>query len=43
MGDKAKARETAAAAGVPVLPGSGEPLDDADEARAARRRGRLSR
>jgi acetyl-CoA carboxylase, biotin carboxylase subunit len=33
MGDKAKARETAAAAGVPVLPGSAEPLADAEEAR----------
>ncbi len=32
MGDKAKARQTAAAAGVPVLPGSEEPLKDADEA-----------
>ena len=33
MGDKAKARQTAAAAGVPVLPGSQEPLLDADDAR----------
>jgi acetyl-CoA carboxylase, biotin carboxylase subunit len=33
MGDKAKARETAAAAGVPVLPGSPQPLADAEEAR----------
>ncbi len=33
MGDKAKARQTAAAAGVPVLPGSTEPLLDADDAR----------
>jgi acetyl-CoA carboxylase, biotin carboxylase subunit len=33
MGDKAKARQTAAAAGVPVLPGSQEPLQDADDAR----------
>jgi acetyl-CoA carboxylase biotin carboxylase subunit len=33
MGDKAKARQTAAAAGVPVLPGSPEPLDDAAQAR----------
>src|SRR5690349_233976 len=32
MGDKAKARQTAMAAGVPVLPGSREPLTDADEA-----------
>jgi len=32
MGDKAKARQTAAAAGVPVLPGSREPLADAAEA-----------
>ena len=33
MGDKAKARQTAMAAGVPVLPGSKEPLQDADDAR----------
>jgi acetyl-CoA carboxylase biotin carboxylase subunit len=33
MGDKAKARQTAAAAGVPVLPGSQEPLQDAEDAR----------
>ncbi|KAB2967498.1 MAG: acetyl-CoA carboxylase biotin carboxylase subunit [Thermoanaerobaculia bacterium] len=33
MGDKAKARQTAAAAGVPVLPGSGDPLSSAEEAR----------
>ncbi len=33
MGDKAKARETAMAAGVPTLPGSREPLADGDEAR----------
>ncbi len=32
MGDKAKARQTAAEAGVPVLPGSKEPLADAAEA-----------
>ena len=32
MGDKAKARQTAQAAGVPVLPGSEEPLQDAEEA-----------
>lgn len=32
MGDKAKARQTAEAAGVPVLPGSQEPLADAEEA-----------
>ncbi len=32
MGDKAKARQTAVAAGVPVLPGSREPLADAEEA-----------
>ncbi|HEY8020118.1 MAG TPA: acetyl-CoA carboxylase biotin carboxylase subunit [Thermoanaerobaculia bacterium] len=32
MGDKAKARETAMAAGVPVLPGSREPLADSAEA-----------
>jgi acetyl-CoA carboxylase biotin carboxylase subunit len=34
MGDKAKARQTAAAAGVPVLPGSADPLGSLDEARA---------
>ena len=33
MGDKAKARQTAVAAGVPVLPGSQEPLADAEEAK----------
>jgi acetyl-CoA carboxylase, biotin carboxylase subunit len=33
MGDKAKARQTAATAGVPVLPGSQEPLQDAEDAR----------
>jgi acetyl-CoA carboxylase biotin carboxylase subunit len=32
MGDKAKARQTAEAAGVPVLPGSPEPLEDAEQA-----------
>jgi acetyl-CoA carboxylase biotin carboxylase subunit len=32
MGDKAKARQTAKAAGVPVLPGSQEPLEDATQA-----------
>jgi acetyl-CoA carboxylase, biotin carboxylase subunit len=32
MGDKAKARQTAAAAGVPVLPGSKEPLQSAEDA-----------
>ncbi|HEV8578522.1 MAG TPA: acetyl-CoA carboxylase biotin carboxylase subunit [Thermoanaerobaculia bacterium] len=32
MGDKAKARQTAQAAGVPVLPGSREPLEDLDQA-----------
>jgi acetyl-CoA carboxylase biotin carboxylase subunit len=32
MGDKARARQTAIAAGVPILPGSREPLADADEA-----------
>ena len=32
MGDKAKARQTAAEAGVPVLPGSKEPLVDYEEA-----------
>jgi acetyl-CoA carboxylase biotin carboxylase subunit len=33
MGDKAQARQAATAAGVPVLPGSREPLAGADEAR----------
>jgi acetyl-CoA carboxylase biotin carboxylase subunit len=33
MGDKAKARQTAAAAGVPVLPGSADPLGSYAEAR----------
>ena len=42
MGDKAKARQTAKAAGVPVLPGSQEPLEDAEQAARARGRGRLS-
>ncbi|HEX4496680.1 MAG TPA: acetyl-CoA carboxylase biotin carboxylase subunit [Thermoanaerobaculia bacterium] len=32
MGDKAKARQMAQAAGVPVLPGSKEPLEDAEQA-----------
>ncbi len=34
MGDKAKARETALAAGAPVLPGSQQPLRNASDARA---------
>ncbi len=33
MGDKAQARQAATAAGVPVLPGSRDPLASADEAR----------
>jgi len=33
MGDKAKARETAKAAGVPIIPGSDGPVRTADEAR----------
>ena len=33
MGDKSKARQTAAEAGVPVLPGSRDPLQDPEEAR----------
>jgi len=32
MGDKAKARQTAVEAGVPVLPGSGDPLSSVEEA-----------
>ncbi|HEV2844932.1 MAG TPA: acetyl-CoA carboxylase biotin carboxylase subunit [Thermoanaerobaculia bacterium] len=32
MGDKAKARQTAQAAGVPVLPGSQDPLESVEEA-----------
>ncbi len=32
MGDKVEARRTMAAAGVPILPGSPEPIDNADEA-----------
>jgi acetyl-CoA carboxylase biotin carboxylase subunit len=38
MGDKAKARQTAVAAGVPVLPGSQEPLSGAEEAGALARK-----
>jgi acetyl-CoA carboxylase biotin carboxylase subunit len=38
MGDKAKARQTAVAAGVPVLPGSQEPLSGAEEADALARK-----
>ena len=34
MGDKAQARQAAAAAGIPVLPGSSEPLQASSEARA---------
>jgi acetyl-CoA carboxylase biotin carboxylase subunit len=33
MGDKVEARRTMAAAGVPILPGSPEPIESADEAR----------
>jgi acetyl-CoA carboxylase biotin carboxylase subunit len=32
MGDKVEARRTMKAAGVPILPGSPEPIEDADEA-----------
>ena len=32
MGDKVEARRTMAAAGVPILPGSPDPIEDADEA-----------
>jgi acetyl-CoA carboxylase biotin carboxylase subunit len=37
MGDKAQARQTAVAAGVPVLPGSGAPLASIEEAKAVAR------
>jgi acetyl-CoA carboxylase biotin carboxylase subunit len=37
MGDKAKARETAKASGVPILPGSDGPLRSIDEAREVAR------
>ncbi|HXG57978.1 MAG TPA: acetyl-CoA carboxylase biotin carboxylase subunit [Thermoanaerobaculia bacterium] len=37
MGDKAKARETAKAAGVPILPGSDGPLRTIEDARAVAR------
>jgi len=37
MGDKAKARETAAKAGVPIIPGSPGPVRSADEARQVAR------
>ena len=37
MGDKAQARRTAQACGVPILPGSAEPLADLDEARRTAR------
>ena len=32
MGDKVEARRTMSAAGVPILPGSPDPIEDADEA-----------
>jgi acetyl-CoA carboxylase biotin carboxylase subunit len=38
LGDKVRARQTAAAAGVPVLPGSDGPLASLDEAREVARR-----
>ncbi len=38
MGNKAKARETAKAAGVPILPGSDGPVESFDEALAVAER-----
>ena len=32
MGDKVEARRTMTAAGVPILPGSPDPIEDAEEA-----------
>ena len=43
LGDKVEARKTAAAAGVPTVPGSDGRIDDIDEAEAADRPHRLSR
>lgn len=37
MGDKVEARRTMAAAGVPILPGSPDPIESADEAKALAR------
>ena len=43
MGDKVEARRTMAAAGVPILPGSPEPIEDAAEAIRTCQRNRFSR
>ena len=42
MGDKIEAKRTAAKLGLPLVPGSPGPLDSVDEAKADRRRDRLS-
>ena len=38
MGDKVEARRTMKAAGVPILPGSPDPIESAEEARSSHRR-----
>ena len=42
MGSKVAARQTMSAAGVPIIPGTTEPVESADEVRRARRRVRLA-
>ena len=42
MGDKVEARRTMTAAGVPILPGSPEPIESAEEAKRAATRDRFS-